>query len=106
MRAMSFYLADLALRASERPERPLPEPVEAGPIWTPERGAAWRAWASRDASAGPAGHAPAVTARAGVPTRLEAPSRLAVVETARVARLPKRGGWLKLILGAREPARR
>ncbi len=103
MRAMSFYLADIALRVSERPERPVPEPVEGGPIWTPERAAAWRAWANRDATAG---RAPAITARAGFPTHLEAPSRLAVVEMARVARQPRRGGWLQLILGAREPARR
>lgn len=89
MRAMSFYLADLVLRMSERPERPerpnrpLPEPVEAAPIWTPERAAAWRSWANRGASAE---HAPAIAARTGLPKRLEAPSRPRLVETARVTR--------------------
>jgi hypothetical protein len=96
MRAMSFYLADLALRASERSERSdpsIPEPAEAGPFWTPERAAAWRAWASRDAGAE---RAPVITARTGLPRRIEAPSRRAVVETARVIRQPKFGGWFQL----------
>ena len=103
MRAMSFYLADFALRVSERSERPVPEPFDAGAIWTPERAAAWRAWASRESSAE---RAPGTTARAGFSARLEAPSRPAVVETARVARQSSRGGWLQLILREREPARR
>lgn len=103
MRAMSFYLADLALRVSERSEWPVPEPVEAGPIWTPERAAAWRAWASCDANAT---RAPGATTRGGFPTRLGAPSRPAAVEMARVSPQSKRGGWLQLILGEREPAPR
>jgi hypothetical protein len=95
MRAMSFFLADIALRVSERPERPVPEPVEAGPIWTAERAAAWRAWANRGASAE---HAPAVTSRTGLPKRIEAPSRPRVVETARVARLSGRAGFFRFML--------
>ncbi len=103
MRAMSFYLADLALRASERPGRRIPEPADAGPFWTPERAAAWRAWASRDAAAE---RAPVITPRTGLPTRIEAPSRRAVVETTPVTRQSARGGWLELLRGARQPARR
>ncbi len=86
MRALSFYLADLSLRISERSERPArmaPEPVETSPIWTPERAAAWRAWARHGARAE---HAPAIAARTGLPNRLEAPSRPRLVETARVTR--------------------
>jgi hypothetical protein len=95
MRAMSFFLADLALRVSERPERPVPEPVEAGPIWTPERAAAWRAWANRSAGAE---HAPAITSRAGLPGRIEAPSRPMAVETARVVRQSGRASLFRVML--------
>jgi hypothetical protein len=95
MRAMSFFLADLAVRVSERPERPVPEPVEAGPIWTPERAAAWRAWANRGASAE---HPPAITARTGLPKLIEAPSRPRVVETARVVRLSGRASFFRFML--------
>ncbi len=95
MRAMSFYLANLALRSSEPPERPIPEPVESGPFWTPERAAAWRAWAGRDARAE---HAPAIAARTGLPTHLEAPSRRSVVETERVIRPSGRVGFLRFML--------
>lgn len=95
MRAMSFFLADLALRVSERPERPIPEPVESGPIWAPERAAAWRAWATRGANAE---HAPAITARTGLPKRIEAPSRPKVVETARVVRQSGRASLVRFML--------
>jgi hypothetical protein len=95
MRAMSFFLADLALRIRERPERTVPEPVEAGPIWTPDRAAAWRTWANRGASAE---HAPAITARTGLPKRIEAPSRPRVVETARIARLSGRASFFRFML--------
>jgi hypothetical protein len=84
MRAMSFYLADLALRASDGSERRIPEPVEAGPIWTPERAAAWRAWA--------------------FPRHFEAPSGLAVAEMARVTRQPRFGGWFRQLFGRTIPA--
>lgn len=95
MRAMSFFLADLALRISERPERPVPEPVDAGPIWTPERAAAWRAWANRGARAE---HAPASAARAGMPQRIEAPARPTAVETARVIRQSGRASLFRVML--------
>lgn len=95
MRAMSFLLADLALRVSERPERPVPEPDEAGPIWTPERAAAWRAWANRGASAE---HAPANAARTGLPTRIEAPARPWTVETAQVVRQSGRASLFRVML--------
>jgi hypothetical protein len=95
MRAMSFHLANLALRASERPEHPAPEPVESGPFWTPERAAAWRAWAGRDAVAQ---HAPAIAAGTGLRTRLEAPSRRSDVATERVMRPSGRVGFLRFML--------
>ncbi|MDQ2965645.1 MAG: hypothetical protein M3R57_07330 [Chloroflexota bacterium] len=95
MRAMSFFLADLAFRVSERPERPVPEPVEPGPIWTPERAAAWRAWATRGARAE---HAPAISGRTGLPKRIEAPSRPRVVETARAIRQSGRASLFRFML--------
>jgi hypothetical protein len=95
MRAMSFFLADLALRVTERPERPVPEPVEAGPSWTPERAAAWRAWANRGVRAE---HAPAVIARTGLPQRIEAPSRPRTVEVARVVRQSGRASLFRVML--------
>jgi hypothetical protein len=102
MRAMSFYLADLALRVAERSERATREPVEAGPIWTPERAGAWRAWANREASAQ---RASTVAPRTGFPSRFEPPFRPAVLETARATRQTGRGGWLKAILGGHVTAR-
>jgi hypothetical protein len=102
MRAMSFYLADLALRASDRSQRPVREPADARPVWTPERAAAWRAWASRDAAAE---RAPVITPRTGLPRHIQAPSRPAFTEAARVTRQPGRS-LLRLILGEREPAHR
>lgn len=95
MRAMSFLLADLALRISERPRRPVPEPVEADPIWTPERAAAWRAWANRGARAE---HGPAITARTGLPKRIEAPARPRAVETVRVIRQSGRASLFRVML--------
>lgn len=98
MRAMSFLLADLALRISERAERPersVPEPVETGPIWTPERAAAWRAWANRGAGAE---HGPAPSAPSGFPRRIEAPSRRTAVETARVVRHSGRASLFRVML--------
>ena len=94
MRAMSFFLADLALRVAERPERPVPEPVETGPTWTPERAAAWRAWANRGASAE---HAPTLTPQTGFPRRIEAPSRPAV-EMARVVGHSGRASLFRVML--------
>jgi hypothetical protein len=50
MRAMSLVLADLALRtAAPNPVSPADAP-DAGPMWTPDRAAAWRAWADRGAA--------------------------------------------------------
>ncbi|HEY0444575.1 MAG TPA: hypothetical protein VGC90_10155 [Candidatus Limnocylindrales bacterium] len=51
MRAMSLVLADLAIRTAARPSASAPaEPVDQGPMWTPDRAAAWRAWASEGAA--------------------------------------------------------
>lgn len=95
MRALSFFLADLALRVSERPERPVPETLETGPTWTPERAAAWRAWANRGARVE---HAPAATAHAGLPMRLETPAGPRAVEMSRVVRQSGRASLFRVML--------
>jgi hypothetical protein len=92
---MSFLLADLALRVAERPARPVAEPVEAGPTWTPERAAAWRAWANRGTSAE---HARVLIPQTGFPRRIEAPSRPAALEMARVVRHSGRASLFRVML--------
>ena len=79
MRALGFFLADLALRTATTDPRPAPVPEDYA-VWTEARAAAWRRWrieGERDHAALRAGRAMKV----------------------RVSRPFRAGPWLPMILG-------
>jgi hypothetical protein len=81
MRAMGFYLGDLALTEASTASRSAAEPPEPDtPGWTEELARAWRAWAVEGA-------------RELASERIHGATRL------RVSRPHRAGPWLPLILG-------
>jgi hypothetical protein len=92
MRAMSLVLADLALRtAAPNPVSP-PDAPDAGPMWTADRAAAWRAWADRGAAErGQSARPQSFTAAVAAPFARTVP-------VAVVAPRPRRLRWLELLV--------
>jgi hypothetical protein len=81
MRALGFYLADVALREADAARPPTPTAPELDSTgWTEELFRAWRAWAIEG-------------------QREQAAQRVNDAPRARVSRPHRAGPWLPLILG-------